>query len=169
MGGDFSFGGEFASMKKNEYYKNEEAILPSTGNVAKEKTETAFLDYTRSWGNLDVSAGVRYEHVNYSFQDKFSGDSDLRRTYDNLFPFVSLSYPIGRVQSQLSYSEKIHRPDYGDLSNNIVYINRFSYKGGNPKLQPEIIHSLRLDLSYQWVQLSLDYQRRCNIECGRSL
>lgn len=158
-GGDFSFGGEFASMKKNEYYKNEEAILPSTGNVAKEKTETAFLDYTRSWGNLDVSAGVRYEHVNYSFQDKFSGDSDLRRTYDNLFPFVSLSYPIGRVQSQLSYSEKIHRPDYGDLSNNIVYINRFSYKGGNPKLQPEIIHSLRLDLSYQWVQLSLDYQR----------
>ena len=58
MGGDFSFGGEFASMKKNEYYKNEEAILPSTGNVAKEKTETAFLDYTRSWGNLDVSAGV---------------------------------------------------------------------------------------------------------------
>ena len=37
---------EFASMKKNEYYKNEEAILPSTGNVAKEKTETAFLDYT---------------------------------------------------------------------------------------------------------------------------
>ena len=116
MGGDFSFGGEFASMKKNEYYKNEEAILPSTGNVAKEKTETAFLDYTRSWGNLDVSAGVRYEHVNYSFQDKFSGDSDLRRTYDNLFPFVSLSYPIGRVQSQLSYSEKIHRPDYGDLS-----------------------------------------------------
>lgn len=97
--------------------------------------------------------------MNYSFQDKFSGDSDLRRTYDNLFPFVSLSYPIGRVQSQLSYSEKIHRPDYGDLSNNIVYINRFSYKGGNPKLQPEIIHSLRLDLSYQWVQLSLDYQR----------
>lgn len=43
------------------------------------------------------------------------GETFRQLFYDSLFPFVSLSDPIGQTQSRLSYSEKIHCPDYGDF------------------------------------------------------
>lgn len=50
----------------------------------------------------------------------------------------------------LSYTTKIHRPRYDQLSTEIEYNNRFSYQTGDPTLLNEIQNTLSLNANWRW-------------------
>lgn len=52
------------------------------------------------------------------------------RKYDNVFPSVSVSYPIGNTQLMISYSGNIERPSYYKLSSAVTYGNKYTYESG---------------------------------------
>ena len=62
---------------------------------------------------------------------------------------------MGTIQlysdAQLLYS----RPYYAQLRSNVMYINRYTYEGGNPFLLPSLSHNITLGTTYKWVYLSL--------------
>ena len=74
--------------------------------------------------------------------------------------YLSLSYSNGKFQSQLSYSSKVNRPSYYQLSNYVQYDNQFTYEGGNPLLQPSVSYNVELNVMYGWLQFSSLYQYR---------
>ena len=39
-----------------------------------------------------------------------------------------------------------------------MYINRYTYEGGNPFLLPSLSHNITLGTTYKWVCLSAGYQ-----------
>ena len=39
-----------------------------------------------------------------------------------------------------------------------MYINRYTYEGGNPFLLPSLSHNITLGTTYKWVYLSAGYQ-----------
>lgn len=156
-GGNLSFGGEYTYTNRNNAYMNVEGILDDNNSNIKENSTSAFLEYARSFGKLQAQLGVRYEHLSSDYYEDGKYMDEQSRTYDNVFPSVSLNLPIGKVQTQLTYTGSIYRPSYWMLRSDIMYGNRYTYEGGNPLLRPSLINRLTLNVSYKWIYLNSRY------------
>lgn len=155
--GNLSFGGEYSHTKRSNLYLNPEGVLADDDSQIKEGSASMFVDYTRSFGDVSVQAGVRYEHVGFDYYEKGKHIDVQSRKFDNVFPSLNINFPIGKAQVQLSYAGDISRPSYDNLRNNTYYANRYTYQTGNPFLTPTITQNVLLAASYQWLNFSLGY------------
>lgn len=155
--GNFSFGGEYTYTNRLNDYRNVEGILANDESRIRENSYALFAEYGFHISRLQVKAGVRYEHLASDYYEEEKRVDEQSRTYDNVFPSVSLSLPVGKTQLQLSYTGSIYRPSYWMLRSNTTYINRYTYEGGNPFLQPSVINRLSFNLSYKWLYFNTRY------------
>ena len=155
--GSLSFGGEYTYIDRVNTYINDQGILDDDDSNIKENAASAFLEYARSFGNLQAQVGMRYEHITSDYYEDGMRVDEQSRTYDNVFPTVALSLPIGKAQLSLSYTGSIERPSYWDLRSNVTYANRYTYESGNPLLQPSLINRLSLDASWKWLYFNARY------------
>ena len=156
-GGNFLLGSEYTYTDRKNSYLNKEGLLDSDNSNIKENSITAFLEYSRSFGKLQTQLGVRYEHLVSDYYENGRYEEEQSRVYDNVFPSVSLSFPIRKAQFQLSYSGSIYRPGYSMLRGDVVYVNRYTYESGNPLLKPSLINRLSLNVSYKWIYFNTRY------------
>lgn len=157
-GGQLDFGSEVSHTKIHSlYYSNFEQI-PSTDNEVRESHLALFADYNSPLSKtLRLNAGLRYEHVvnnYYSFGQRVDESS---RTYDQLFPNVSLAWQKGKWSAELSYNQRVNRPSYGALTRHLQYDSRYLYEGGNIGLQPQFNHSVALNVVYSWLNFRAEY------------
>lgn len=103
-----------------------------------------FLSIGQQFGKIAVEAGLRYEYVNFKYTENGQLLENQSKTYNNLFPFLSISTEIGKAQLSLSYTSKTQRPSYDDLDGTVSYVNRLTLEGGNPYLSPMKIHTVEL-------------------------
>jgi len=157
-GGNLSLGGEYTYTSRLNRYTNAEGILEDDDSDIKENAWSAFLEYGHSLGNLQARVGVRYEHLVSDYYEQGRRVDEQSRTYDNVFPSLSLSMPVGDVQLQLTYAGSINRPGYWMLRNSVTYINRYTYESGNPALKPSLMNRLSLDAAWKWLYLNLGYR-----------
>ena len=157
--GSFSIGSEYTYSSRVNQYVNDENIIPDNDNKIQENAVSAFAMYARSFGQLQVQAGVRYEHLNSDYYEFGKRMDEQSRKYDNVFPSVSLSYPIGKVQLMVSYSGNIERPSYYKLSSAVIYGNKYTYESGNPLLRSSIQNTLSLNTSWKWLYFNMNYSR----------
>ena len=155
--GNFSFGSEYTYTNRLNNYRNVEGILDDDESRIRENSFALFAEYGFRISRLQVRAGVRYEHLASDYFEEDKRIDEQSRTYDNVFPSVSLSLPVGKVQLQLSYTGSIYRPSYWMLRSNTTYINRYTYEGGNPFLRPSVINRLSFNASYKWLYFNTRY------------
>ena len=157
--GQLQVGTEETFSRTNDNYRLSGADIPSSNSRVKEDNLAAFVNYGFVVGKIgQMSAGLRYEHVNYAYEDLL-GDGSFSKKYDNLFPSVSFAGVIGQVQTILSYSAKTNRPSFSMLSNAIRYNNRYCLQGGNATLQPMSIQSLSATGLWKFLTLTASYDR----------
>ena len=106
-----------------------------------------------------VSAGARYEHVHYAYEDALTPENDLTRNYSNLFPTLSYAGQVGKIQLMLNYSAKTRRPNYANLSSAIRYNSRYIWQSGNAQLQPELTHNVSATAVWKFITLMVNYMR----------
>lgn len=82
----------------------------------------------------------------------------MDKDYSNLFPSVSLSLPIKDVNMSLNFSNRVSRPAFSILNNNISYTSKFHQEMGNPALQPMKIYDLDYSIGYKFLQFRFNYQ-----------
>ncbi|MCD8312882.1 MAG: TonB-dependent receptor family protein [Bacteroidales bacterium] len=99
-------------------------------------------------GKVQLSAGIRYEHVKHSYFDGGALSDDLSRTYDNWFPTFSASAQLGKVTLALNFTSGTQRPSYSQLNGTVLYVNRYTYQGGDPNLKPA--NTYTTSLTGQW-------------------
>lgn len=157
--GNLSLGGEYSHTKRTNLYLNPEGILADDDSRIKEGSTSVFVDYARSFGNVSVQAGVRYEHVGFDYYEEGKHIDTQSRTFDNVFPSLNINFPVGKAQMQFSYSGDISRPSYDNLRNNTYYANRYTYQTGNPFLTPTITQNVSLTTSYRWLNATIGYSR----------
>ena len=157
--GNLSFGAEYSHNNRNTTYFNEEGIIENDQAQIKEGATSAFVEYSRQLGNLQMQAGLRYENVGFDYYDSGKYMKEQSKTYNNLFPSITFSFPINKVQIMLGYANDIDRPSYWNLRSNITYVNRYMYDMGNPFLMPSLSHNITLGASYKWVNLYVGYSR----------
>lgn len=87
--------------------------------------------------NLSYQAGLRAEWTDVKTTLEKTEEVNPRK-YMNLFPSTHLSYEMKNQHSlQLSYSRRVRRPFYNDLSPFFTFSDNRNYFSGNPDLDPE--------------------------------
>lgn len=160
FGGNLSFGGEYTHTNRVDDYINPEGYVPTSYAKLKETNIAPFMEYSRKIAMFNVSAGLRYEHVGFDYYENNKKIDTQSRSFGNFFPSLALATQIGKVQLQLGYSAKTKRPSYSQLSNNVVYGNRFLLQSGNPLLHHEYVHNLSLAGSWKFIELGIGYTDR---------
>ena len=161
--GQLQAGTEMSFVDRTNSFMMTGYPLPSTDSDVKEQNVAGFVNYAFSlerFGNL--SAGLRYEHVGFDYQDILNPEQSLARYTDDVFPSISWSNQFGQFRTSLAYSAKVARPSYDRLNENINYMNSFSLEQGNSKLKNETIYEVSANVGYQWLNFFIAYERRDN-------
>jgi outer membrane receptor protein involved in Fe transport len=113
----------------------------------KEKIHAVYATYQRSYEKFGYSAGLRAEQA-YIDGDLVTKDSSINNRYFMIYPTLHLSYKLNNGELQLNYSKRVNRPDGDEMNPFPEYQDPYNLRAGNPKLLPEIIHSI--EFGYKW-------------------
>ena len=157
--GQLQVGTEETFSRYSDDYKIYGATIPASSARVREDNAAAFVNYGFYLPKVgQISAGLRYEHVNYAYDD-LMGDGSFTRRYDNVFPSLSYGNAFGPVQVMASYSARTARPNFTQLSSAIQYDNRYTLQSGNAALQPQTIQSLNLTGVWNFLTGVVNYAR----------
>ena len=155
-GGSISFGTEYDVTRRTELNIN--PIANDGDSKVNEKIWALFAEYKRMlFHKLNMQVGLRFEKVNSNFYEW--GEYKMSRNYNDWFPSVGLSMPVGKVSLSANYSIDIERPSFDNLTADIIYINAYSYQSGNPYLKPTYTHHFTLNASWKWLYASAGFSR----------
>jgi hypothetical protein len=138
---------------------NEWVTRPETTNdlVMKESIGAVYASVnTQISATTSLTVGARYEYSHTRINNNIPGEKPIDRKLGSLFPNLFLQ---GRFSDnsawQVSYTRRISRPSYNDLSSFIAYNDPMSVFTGNPLLQPSITNNLKFGYSYKRYSFSL--------------
>lgn len=124
--GQLQVGTEETFSRRDDNYAITGISIPASEAQVKEDNYAGFATYAFYLPKFgQVSAGARYEHVHYAYEDALTPENDLTRNYSNLFPTLSYAGQVGKIQLMLNYSAKTRRPNYANLSSAIRYNSRY--------------------------------------------
>ncbi|PSR53974.1 TonB-dependent receptor [Adhaeribacter arboris] len=95
-------------------------------------------------GKFTYQVGLRAEWTGVTTTLKKTNEVNPRE-YANLFPSVHVTYDLPKQHAlQLSYSRRVRRPQYNDLSPFMTFSDSRNYFSGNPDLNPEFTDAYEL-------------------------
>ena len=156
----FTVGGEGISTVRNDKYINPEGYVATSNSKLEEKQISPFVEISMPYKYGTLTAGLRYEHVDFDYYEDDERVDAQSRSFSNLFPSFSANARIGDAQFMLGYTAKTTRPTYRALSNNVIYLNRFSLQSGNSTLISETVHNLAFTGLWRGIQLQVSYNNR---------
>lgn len=120
-----------------------------------ENLGAVYAIYGNEVGNFSFNVGVRGEYWNYNIDQTFANVNTSRDQFD-LFPSVTLSQKLGVTEDiSLSYSRKVRRPGYRELSPVVRTFSPVFYRVGNPDLNSEFINSFELNFAKFFTTFSI--------------
>ena len=119
--------------------------IPSSLTDARQTSTALYASWSRMFGKFSLSAGARYEYVNYDFKVNGKRDDDISCRDHTLTPDLSLGYSFNE-ESQISISYKMAtvKPPYSQLTGSLNYTGQHEIEGGNPGLRDERLHDIQL-------------------------
>lgn len=137
---------------KNDYIVQEEnetgdfETLPGLDNIFlyNENILAAYGIVGNETGKWSYQGGLRAE---YTDVETILLETDDRnpRSYTNLFPSAHVTYNLTEENAfQLSYSKRVRRPVYNDLSPYVTFSDQRNFFSGNPDLDPEYTDAYEL-------------------------
>jgi len=121
-------------------------ILPNLRNIFnyKENISAAYFIFGSKMQKFSYQFGLRAETTDIQTELELTKEKNPRN-YANLFPSAHFTYTITPDNSfQLSYSRRVRRPTYNDLSPFVTLSDNRNFFSGNPNLNPEFTNSFDL-------------------------
>lgn len=147
-----------AEEKINNVWQND--VRRSNRFVYDENVNAAYANLNKQFKNTSVQLGLRMEQT-HSIGNLITTNSVVDRSYLDFFPSVFINQTLNKNnQLGVSYSRRIDRPSYDALNPFIYYLDQYTYKKGNPFLNPQYTHNF--EVSYTFMQkylLSFNYSR----------
>lgn len=134
--------------------------IPSSLTDARQTSAALFASWSRMFGKFSLSAGARYEYVDYDFKVNGKRDEDVSRRNHLLTPDLSLGYSFNEEsQISLSYKMATVKPPYSQLTGSLSYTGLHEIEGGNPALRDEKMHDIQLFGMWKGFMLQADFTR----------
>lgn len=121
-------------------------IIPGLKNVFnyKENISAAYLIFGNKLNQFSYQFGLRAEITDIQTELEETKEKNPRN-YANLFPSAHFTYTVSPDNSfQLSYSRRVRRPTYNDLTPFVTFSDNRNFFSGNPNLNPEFTNSFDL-------------------------
>jgi iron complex outermembrane receptor protein len=113
-----------------------------------ELISAAYISCSADYGKWQIKGGLRAEQT-YSFGESPTTGTDHKNNYLQLFPTLFVTEKLNDKNTlDYSFSRRINRPEYNDLNPFIFYIDQYTYRLGNPYLQPEIANAADITHDY---------------------
>ena len=158
--GKLLVGSEYVDISRADSHINDDLQGFSSRVDIDEQNLAFFADYKATTKAGGFSIGLRYEDATYDYLVDGIATKNKSSSYKQWFPNASFSKKINAVSMQLSYSSKVVRPTYKELSNNLTYGNRLLLETGNPYLKPTIKHDVSLVGVWKILQGSVSYSHK---------
>lgn len=120
--------------------------LPGLDNIFyyNENIHAAYGIIGNKTGKLAYQTGLRAEWTDVKTTLEKTQEVNPRK-YHNLFPSAHITYDLPKDNGlQLSYSRRVRRPFYNDLSPFMTFSDSRNYFSGNPNLNPEFSDVIEL-------------------------
>lgn len=124
----------------------------------------AYLNYSRSFGKVDLQVGLRGESTRLQgdqLGNPVQPDTNFTRQYNSLFPTLFALWRIdssGKHVLTFNFGRRIDRPFFQDLNPFISPLDKFTFYGGNPNLLPTFSYNFNLTHTYRdWLNTTLSY------------
>ena len=161
--GQIEIGEEYTNTQWRSSFDNQEGYIANSNNEQHESNIAPFVELRQRLGRFQLSAGLRYEHVESEYFVSGQRREEQCRIYDDLFPSVTVStqLPSSRegqgVGLSFSYAKRTTRPSYWQLSSDVTYENRLNQQTGNPYLKPVKYHNLNAMVMWKWLYLMTNF------------
>lgn len=135
---------DFIVTRANE--EGEHVTLPGFDNIFRydENIHAAYGILANKIGRLSWQAGLRAEWTDVTTLLERTNEKNPRQ-YMNVFPSAHVTWNLPNDHAlQGSYSRRVRRPFYNDLSPFMTYSDSRNYFSGNPDLDPEFSHVVEL-------------------------
>ncbi len=134
--------------------------IPSSLTDARQTSAALFASWSRMFGKFSLSAGARYEYVDYDFKVDGKRDKEVSRRDHLLTPDLSLGYSFNdESQMSLSYKMSTVKPPYSQLTGSLNYVGIHEIEGGNPALHDEKMHNVQLFGMWKDFMLQANFTR----------
>ena len=120
--------------------------IPGLDNIFlyNENILAAYGIYGNKAGAWTYQAGLRAEYTDVETILEETNEENPRE-YTNLFPSAHVTYNVTEENAfQLSYSRRVQRPVYNDLSPYVTFSDQRNFFSGNPDLNPEFTDAFEL-------------------------
>ena len=161
--GQIEIGEEYTNTRWRSNFENPEGYIANSNNEQHESNIAPFVELRQRLGRIQLSAGLRYEHVESEYFVSGLRRDEQCRTYNDIFPSIALSTQLplfGKkqpVRFSFSYAKRTTRPAYWQLSSDVIYENRLNLQTGNPYLQPVKYHNFNMTMMWQWLYLATNF------------
>ena len=155
--GQIEIGEEYTNTRWKSRFENQEGYIANSNNEQHESNIAPFVELRQRLGRFQLSAGLRYEHVESEYFVSGQRRDEQCRTYDDLFPSLSVSTSVKNLQLSFSYAKRTTRPSYWQLSSDVTYENRLNLQTGNPYLKPVKYHNLNAMVMWKWLYLMTNF------------
>ncbi|MBQ6652279.1 MAG: TonB-dependent receptor, partial [Prevotella sp.] len=155
--GQIEIGEEYTNTRWRSSFDNQEGYIANSNNEQHESNIAPFMELRQRLGRFQLSAGLRYEHVESEYFVSGQRRDEQCRTYDDFFPSFSVSTSAKNLQLSFSYAKRTTRPSYWQLSSDVTYENRLNQQTGNPYLKPVKYHNLNMMVMWKWVYLMTNF------------
>lgn len=134
--------------------------IPSSMTDARQTSAAMFASWSRMFGKFTLSAGARYEYINYDFKIDGKRDEEVSRLDNLLTPDVSLGYSFNdESRISLSYKMATLKPPYSQLTGSLSYVGLHEIEGGNPGLRDDKMRDIQLSGMWKEFMLQADFTR----------
>lgn len=162
--GDFTVGTQDSHTHTSLDYRMLNAdvseYIPSSITDARQTATALFASWSRMLGKFSLSAGARYEYIDYDFEVDGKRDDDVSRHDHLLTPDFSLGYSFSEEsQISLSYKMATVKPPYSQLTGSLSYVGLHEIEGGNPGLRDERMHDVQLFGVWKDFMIQADFTR----------
>lgn len=126
--------------------------------IYKENINAAYVNLQKQIKKFGIQLGLRAEQT-IAEGTQLSKNIGFKRNYTKLFPTAYFSYQLNDNNTLgLSYGRRIERPGYQDLNPFQYQLDRYTYREGNPNLQPQFSHNIEASYNYKGaLNVSVNY------------
>ncbi len=119
--------------------------------IYKENINAAYINLQKQIKKFGVQIGLRAEQtISQGDESSKSQGGSFKKNYTKLFPTSYFSYKLNDNNTlTISYGRRIERPNYEDLNPFQFQLDRYTYRQGNPELQPQFSHNIELSYNYK--------------------
>ncbi|NTE04767.1 TonB-dependent receptor [Agrobacterium tumefaciens] len=128
---------------------------------SKDQVHALYVNYQNQIKDFGYQLGLRAEDARLDthldgYTNNLLTSSEGNIHYKRLYPSIFLTQKLkGDNQVQLSYTRRVNRPRPWDTNPFLDVSDPFNYRGGNPNLLPEDVHSFELGYSKYWKKVTL--------------